>query len=177
MPVNSMNTGGNIQEFGEQLQQRINELTAQLPVGVGVHMVSDQAEVVQVAVHGFTSALFEAVIIVLAGLLVLKAQHCDFIVSLGGGSPHDCAKGIALWAAWVLGSWLGVYFGSDIQDPVAAAVALANLKALRDEGIVRTVKEDTGPYLQRNRRSAAHRAGRGQGAGLARRAVCARQWQ
>ncbi|MBJ2258145.1 AzlC family ABC transporter permease [Pseudomonas psychrophila] len=27
--------------------------------------------------------------------------------------------GIALWAAWVLGSWLGVYFGSDIKDPVS----------------------------------------------------------
>lgn len=27
--------------------------------------------------------------------------------------------GIALWAAWVLGSWLGVYFGSEIQDPVS----------------------------------------------------------
>ncbi|MBA6116836.1 aspartate aminotransferase family protein [Pseudomonas sp. NC26] len=33
--------------------------------------------------------------------------------------------------------------------PVAAAVAIANLKALRDEGIVRQVKDDTGPYLQR----------------------------
>ena len=30
-----------------------------------------------------------------AGLVVLKQHHCDFIVSLGGGSPHDCAKGIA----------------------------------------------------------------------------------
>lgn len=27
--------------------------------------------------------------------------------------------GIALWAAWVLGSWLGVYFGSEIKDPVS----------------------------------------------------------
>ena len=27
--------------------------------------------------------------------------------------------GLALWAAWVLGSWLGVYFGSEIQDPVS----------------------------------------------------------
>ena len=33
-----------------------------------------------------------------AGLRVLKEHHCDFIVSLGGGSPHDCAKGIALCA-------------------------------------------------------------------------------
>ena len=33
-----------------------------------------------------------------AGLKVLKQHQCDCIVSLGGGSPHDCAKGIALCA-------------------------------------------------------------------------------
>ncbi|MEE9927199.1 L-threonine dehydrogenase [Microvirgula aerodenitrificans] len=33
-----------------------------------------------------------------AGLAALKAADCDAIVSLGGGSPHDCAKGIALCA-------------------------------------------------------------------------------
>jgi putrescine aminotransferase len=33
--------------------------------------------------------------------------------------------------------------------PVAAAVALANVKILRDEGIIETVDTDTGPYLQR----------------------------
>ncbi|WP_152227483.1 aspartate aminotransferase family protein [Pseudomonas sp. SCB32] len=32
--------------------------------------------------------------------------------------------------------------------PVAAAVAVANLRALRDEGWVNQVKNDTGPYLQ-----------------------------
>lgn len=32
------------------------------------------------------------------GLKILKDNHCDFVISLGGGSPHDCAKGIALLA-------------------------------------------------------------------------------
>ena len=31
-----------------------------------------------------------------AGLAILKENRCDVIISLGGGSPHDCAKGIAL---------------------------------------------------------------------------------
>ena len=34
-----------------------------------------------------------------AGLKLLKENNCDCVVSLGGGSPHDCAKGIALVAA------------------------------------------------------------------------------
>lgn len=33
-----------------------------------------------------------------AGLALLKAEGCDVVISLGGGSPHDCAKGIALVA-------------------------------------------------------------------------------
>jgi len=33
------------------------------------------------------------------GLEMLKAEGCDFVISFGGGSPHDCAKGIALVAA------------------------------------------------------------------------------
>ncbi|UGS42976.1 L-threonine dehydrogenase [Pseudocitrobacter corydidari] len=34
-----------------------------------------------------------------AGLKILKENNCDCVISLGGGSPHDCAKGIALVAS------------------------------------------------------------------------------
>lgn len=33
-----------------------------------------------------------------AGLALLTQHRCDCVISLGGGSPHDCAKGIALVA-------------------------------------------------------------------------------
>jgi len=32
------------------------------------------------------------------GLALLQKAQCDLVISLGGGSPHDCAKGIALVA-------------------------------------------------------------------------------
>ena len=45
------------------------------------------------------------------GLAMLKDNQCDFVISLGGGSPHDCAKGIALVAA--NGGHIGDYEGVD----------------------------------------------------------------
>ncbi|OHX10339.1 L-threonine dehydrogenase [Chromobacterium sphagni] len=46
-----------------------------------------------------------------AGLALLKEKRCDVVVSLGGGSPHDCAKGIALVA--VNGGKIQDYEGVD----------------------------------------------------------------
>ncbi|OWY40535.1 L-threonine dehydrogenase [Xenophilus sp. AP218F] len=46
-----------------------------------------------------------------AGLALLKENNCDVVVSLGGGSPHDCAKGIALVA--VNGGKIQDYEGVD----------------------------------------------------------------
>ncbi|AWH88976.1 L-threonine dehydrogenase [Limnobaculum parvum] len=40
------------------------------------------------------------------GLAILHQNGCDCVISLGGGSPHDCAKGIALVAT----------NGGDIRD-------------------------------------------------------------
>ena len=48
------------------------------------------------------------------GLKLLTENNCDFVISLGGGSPHDCAKGIALVAA--NGGKINDYEGVD-QSP------------------------------------------------------------
>ena len=57
-----------------------------------------------------------------AGLKVLKEHACDFVVSLGGGSPHDCAKGIALCATngGRIGDYEGVDRSSKPQLPLVA---------------------------------------------------------
>jgi len=62
------------------------------------------------------------------GGLVLGSRIADALVQEGGVFAHGLT-----------------YAG----HPVAAAVAIANLTALRDERIVETVKADTGPYLQK----------------------------
>ncbi len=62
------------------------------------------------------------------GGLVLGKRIAEVLVEQGGVFAHGLT-----------------YSG----HPVAAAVAIANLKALRDEGVVTRVREETGPYLQR----------------------------
>ncbi|SHN05870.1 Multidrug efflux pump subunit AcrB [Pseudomonas asturiensis] len=77
----AMQKGGNIQAFGKALHARMDATTAELPVGVGVHKVSDQAEVVDKAVGGFTSALFEAVIIVLVVSFISLGMRAGLVVA------------------------------------------------------------------------------------------------
>ena len=76
-----MKKGGNIQAFGKQLHERMEAATADLPVGVGVHTVSDQAVVVEEAVGGFTSALFEAVVIVLVVSFISLGVRAGLVVA------------------------------------------------------------------------------------------------
>ncbi|KJZ45877.1 MULTISPECIES: efflux RND transporter permease subunit [Pseudomonas] len=77
----AMQTGGNVQAFGKALHARMDQLTADLPVGVGIYNVSDQAVVVEEAVGGFTSALFEAVVIVLLVSFVSLGVRAGLVVA------------------------------------------------------------------------------------------------
>ncbi len=65
------------------------------------------------------------------GGLILSRRMAEALVEHGGVFAHGLT-----------------YAG----HPVAAAVAIANINALRDEKIVERVKNDTGPYLQRRLR-------------------------
>jgi alcohol dehydrogenase len=56
------------------------------------------------------------------GLALLKENDCDFVISLGGGSPHDCAKGIALLATngGEIKDYEGVNLSAKSQLPLIA---------------------------------------------------------
>lgn len=56
------------------------------------------------------------------GVDLLKAEECDFVISFGGGSPHDCAKGIALVAAngGNIKDYEGVHKSAKPQLPLVA---------------------------------------------------------
>jgi alcohol dehydrogenase len=62
-----------------------------------------------------------------AGLAILKANECDLIISLGGGSPHDCAKGIALVAT--NGGSIKDYEGVDVSTKAQLPLVAINTTA------------------------------------------------
>ena len=60
---------------------------------------------------------------VAAGAQMAREKSCDVVVALGGGSPMDAAKGVAILA--VLGGQLAQYYGGDRVDrPVLPVVAV-----------------------------------------------------
>ncbi|MCX5514423.1 ACR family transporter [Kaistia algarum] len=77
-----MKTGANLLTFGEQLDAQLKRVVADLPVGVDVERVSDQPAVVDEAVSGFTKALFEAIIIVLAISFISLGMRAGMVVAI-----------------------------------------------------------------------------------------------
>lgn len=61
------------------------------------------------------------------GLALLQEHDCDFVISLGGGSPHDCAKGIALCAT--NGGQISDYEGVDRSERAQLPLVAINTTA------------------------------------------------
>ncbi|GGD94097.1 ACR family transporter [Aureimonas endophytica] len=77
-----MKAGANLLAFGEALDHEMTKIEGELPVGIGVHLVSNQPQVVEEAVSGFTRALFEAVVIVLAVSFVSLGLRAGLVVAV-----------------------------------------------------------------------------------------------
>ncbi|WEZ82769.1 efflux RND transporter permease subunit [Rhizobium sp. 32-5/1] len=77
-----MKQGANLLEFGDAVEAQIEKVQAELPVGVDIHLVSDQPLIVEEAVSGFTQALFEAVVIVLVVSFISLGVRAGLVVAL-----------------------------------------------------------------------------------------------
>lgn len=77
-----MTAGSNLLEFGEALDAQMQRVVADLPIGVDVERVSDQPAVVEEAVSGFTTALFEAIVIVLAISFISLGMRAGLVVAV-----------------------------------------------------------------------------------------------
>ncbi len=77
-----MKQGANLLDFGEALEHEMESIISELPVGVNVHKVSDQPEIVKEAISHFTRALFEAVAIVLAISFISLGMRAGLVVAI-----------------------------------------------------------------------------------------------
>ncbi len=77
-----MKPKANLLHFGEALKEEMAKIEAELPIGIGVHLVSDQPAIVEEAVGGFTKALFEAVAIVLVVSFVSLGLRAGLVVAV-----------------------------------------------------------------------------------------------
>ncbi|WER49426.1 efflux RND transporter permease subunit [Cupriavidus sp. WKF15] len=119
----SMRKGGDVIHLGQQLDETVRRIRAELPVGVEIHAVSDQPRVVEHSVFEFKKSLAEAVVIVLA---------VSFF-SLGVRSGLVVAMSIPLVLAM---TFLAMYvLGIDLQRISLGALIIA-LGLLVDDAII-----------------------------------------
>ncbi|MDC7711142.1 efflux RND transporter permease subunit [Vogesella indigofera] len=78
----SMKQGGDVLKLGNNLQLLMQEVQNKLPVGMQIHSVSDQPQVVKNAVGEFMKVLIEAVVIVLAVCFLSLGVRNGIVVAL-----------------------------------------------------------------------------------------------
>jgi len=78
----AMTKGGNILELGEALSEEIARVARDLPAGIDLHLVANQPQVVEESVGEFTSALFEAIAIVLGVSFLSLGIRAGMVVAI-----------------------------------------------------------------------------------------------
>ena len=62
----SMREGGDVLQLGDQVKASVDRAIGNLPIGINTFLVSNQPDVVDVAIGDFTTSLYQAVAIILA---------------------------------------------------------------------------------------------------------------
>jgi len=78
----AMRDGGDILALGRNIKAAMNRIIADLPVGIQPILVADQAQIVDHAITDFTSSLWQAIIIVLAGSFIALGVRAGSVVAI-----------------------------------------------------------------------------------------------
>jgi multidrug efflux pump subunit AcrB len=76
-------SGGNVITMGEGVKERLNQLMAEVPVGVEINTVAFQSDIVQESVNDFMINLIEAIIIVIVVLLIAMGLQSGVLIGVG----------------------------------------------------------------------------------------------
>jgi multidrug efflux pump subunit AcrB len=78
----AMREGGDILTLGRNIQRIMDEITADLPIGIDPTLVADQSSVVQSAIGEFMESLWQAIAIIMAVSVVSLGVRAGAIVAL-----------------------------------------------------------------------------------------------
>lgn len=81
-----------------------------------------------------------------AGVAVYRKENCDFLVALGGGSPIDSMKAIAMIAAW--GGRPADYIGRIVHEKPAPMAAIPTTAGTGSEATQFTIITDTATQVK-----------------------------
>ncbi|MDY4921329.1 MAG: efflux RND transporter permease subunit [Phascolarctobacterium sp.] len=119
----SMEDGGNNIQLGENLAREIEKIKKELPLGLELHQVANQPEVVKSSISEFSQSLYEAIIIVLAVSLFSLGRRSGYVIS--------CCIPLIL-----LGSFAAMFaLGIDLHK-VSLGALVISLGMLVDDAIV-----------------------------------------
>ena len=119
----SVLAGGNMVEVGKLIDARLAELNKLTPVGVKLHSIYDQPQIVKASVNGFLINLLEALAIVIVVLLLFMGMRSGLVIG-------------AILLLTVLGTLLFMFvFGISLQRISLGALVIA-LGMLVDNAIV-----------------------------------------
>ena len=119
----AMNKGGDVIRLGDRLRAETERLQKQLPLGIDMHIVADQPQIVRQSMNLFMSSLAEAVLIVLAVSFLSLGMRTGTVVALS--IPLVLAVTFLLMAV----------FGIDLQR-ISLGALVISLGLLVDDAII-----------------------------------------